>query len=67
MPDYTLCTGGMCKDKAVCLRHTAKPSMHQSFFLDVPSSNKNICNYYIPNTKENSNNGKQRTNKHCNL
>ena len=65
MPDYTLCTGGGCKDKAVCLRHTAKPSMHQSYFLDVPSFDKNICNYYMPNREE-KNDGKS-TNKSNNL
>ena len=36
MPDIAMCKGDGCLVKETCYRHTAKPSMRQSYFITPP-------------------------------
>ena len=49
MPDITMCPGNSCPKKDTCYRHTAKPSMLQSYFTETPFAiiqDNFECEYY---------------------
>jgi hypothetical protein len=45
MPDITMCLGHGCRARNHCYRFSATPSQMQSYFVDVPGSDKK-CDYY---------------------
>lgn len=45
-----MCPGGDCPNKSNCYRHTAKPSLMQTYF-EVPPYDENsieLCDFYWP-------------------
>ena len=64
MPDIAMCKGDGCTLKESCHRHTAKPSLRQSYFVNPPykeKDGKQECELYWEskikkeNTDESSN------------
>lgn len=47
MPDITMCNDYSCPDFDRCYRAQAKPSMHQSYFVDSPRK-LDGCAYLSP-------------------
>ena len=57
MPDITMCKGDQCPLKETCYRYKAKPSMYQSYFVDIPLKEDGTCEYFMeiwkPKTQNN--------------
>lgn len=53
MPDITMCPGTVgdreCPQKDKCYRHTAFPSYHQSYFMELPMKEDKTCENYWDN------------------
>lgn len=52
LPDITMCSSEHCLEKSNCYRHTAKPSVLQSWADFLYTCNEgNGFPYYIPNSE----------------